>query len=80
MTPTERKRQERERQKGAGLVRMEVYVRPEVREKVRAYAERQNHLARASMDKAERMTGMNRFATLNVEDEQTFTTTLDGGT
>lgn len=45
MTPAERKQREREARKDAGLVRLEVYVRPEVREKVRAYAEKETQAA-----------------------------------
>ena len=53
MTPAERKAKEREARRDAGLVRLEVYVRPEVREKVRDYAERQNRAAmRAAKDDA----------------------------
>lgn len=42
MTPAQRKAAERERRRAAGLVRLEVYVRPEVRAEVRAYAEKRN--------------------------------------
>ena len=45
MTPAERKALERERRQEAGLVRLEIYVHPDVREKVRVYAERQTRLA-----------------------------------
>lgn len=45
MTPAERKQRERDTRREAGLVRLEVWVYPAVRDKVRAYAERQNRAA-----------------------------------
>ena len=43
--PKQRKAAERERRQRAGLVRVEVYVRPADRGKVRKYAERLNKRA-----------------------------------
>jgi hypothetical protein len=45
VTPAERKAREREARQSAGLVRLEVYVRPEVRDEVRAFAEKMNRKA-----------------------------------
>jgi hypothetical protein len=45
MTPTERKQKERDTRREAGLVRLEVWVRPEVRDEVRAYAEKRTRAA-----------------------------------
>jgi len=54
MTPAQRKAAERERARTAGLVRLEVYVRPEVRDDVRAYAEKANRKAvKEPQDKGE---------------------------
>jgi len=54
MTPAERKQREREARKDAGLVRLEVYVRPEVRDDVRAYAEKQTAAAVKVAQRVER--------------------------
>ena len=45
MTPAERKAKERDARRDAGLVRLEVYVRPEVREKARECIEKLNRAA-----------------------------------
>jgi hypothetical protein len=42
MTVAERKRAERERRKSLGLVRIEVWAKPEHREKIRQLAEKLN--------------------------------------
>lgn len=44
-TPVERKQKERDTRRAEGLVRLEVWVRPEVRDEVRAFAEKRTRAA-----------------------------------
>jgi hypothetical protein len=45
LTPAQRKAAQRQRQREQGLVKLELWARPELHEKIRAYAER---IARAA--------------------------------